>query len=115
MDIGDILSGNFGDIKQGDIENHPLNVFTRLHAESPSNKVYKECLENEIDNAVKVLTEEIDDSILVFLKSIVEQCSLTDEDLKWIDEQEIKDEIKIQQYVVNKIILRVYNAKFNKN
>lgn len=48
---GDMFGmGQSGDDLKNFIENHPISVFMRLNDESPQNKVYQKCLEQEVDN-----------------------------------------------------------------
>lgn len=112
FDLVDIIK-NMGD---GEKENHPFSVFLRLYSENPNNKVYKNCLENEIDNVVQTLNDKIDNSILFFLKEMIDSCFVSDEELDLVvTEKKLKDEIKIQQYAITEIIRRVYELRFSKD
>lgn len=106
MDMEFELDGGF-------IENHPLNIFTRLYAEDKKNKVYKDCLENEINEAIVNLSENIDDDTIKFLKTVLDCYSITDDELECLDESIVKDELKMKMYVTKKIILNVYKNRFN--
>ena len=39
------------------IETHPLTVFSKLVADNPDSKVYRQCLDNEIRNVAESLSE----------------------------------------------------------
>ena len=96
------------------IENHPLNVFAKLYSEDKKNKVYKECLENEIQNAVDSLTASVDDDTIFFLKTMLDLYSMEDEELNNISEEIANDEIKMKMYVTKKIINEVYKNRIKK-
>ena len=101
---------NFG--IDGDlIANHPLNVFTKLYSEDTNNKVYKECLENEIQTAIDELTKHIDDDTLMFLKTILDGMDLTEQELKYISDDDLRHEYQTRIYVTKKIISGVCNNK----
>ena len=41
------------------IATHPLTVFAKLVADNPENKVYQQCLDNEIRTAAESLSEHV--------------------------------------------------------
>ena len=63
------------------IENHPLSVFTKLYADDKNNKVYKECLENEIETAINQLSKETNIEMIEFFKNILEKCDMDEKEL----------------------------------
>jgi hypothetical protein len=108
------------EINDGLIENHPLNVFAKLYSEDKKNKVYKECLENEIKNAIESLVDTLDNETIIFLKSMFDLYSIENEELNNIngldDEfNHTMDEIKIRIYVSKKIINEVYKKRIKKD
>ena len=104
------MNFNFG--IDGDlIANHPLNVFTKLYSEDTNNKVYKECLENEIQTAIDELTKHIDNDTLMFLKKMLDEIDLTEQELEYISDDNLRHEYQTHIYVTKKIISGVYNNK----
>ena len=41
------------------IDTHPLTVFSKLLAENPENKVYRQCLDSEVKTAAESLSEHL--------------------------------------------------------
>lgn len=41
------------------VATHPLTVFSKLVADNPGNKVYQQCLDNEVHNAAESLAEYV--------------------------------------------------------
>ena len=68
-----IFGGGMDD--DGDMERmvdlHPLNVFAKLSQENPESKLYRQCLQNEIDMAAEALDEKMDERQFLVLEHIV--------------------------------------------
>lgn len=53
------------------LETHPLTVFSKLAYGDPGNKVYQKCLENEILEAARSLSENLSDDRIRFVERII--------------------------------------------
>ena len=53
------------------LESHPLTVFSKLVSDDPNNKVFKKCLDNEIESAAKQLAENVGEDQLVVIEHII--------------------------------------------
>ena len=106
---------NFGGLNE-EMENHPLNVFTKLYAEDKRNKVYKDCLENEIENAIDQLAKSVDSEMICFFKQIMDCCDLNENELMKLSglsgsnfgENIDVEEMQVKIYVTKKIVNGVY-------
>ena len=102
---------NFNEDMFNTIENHPLCIFTKLYAEDKSNKVYKECLENEIKLAIQTMVDNVDKETILTLKMFYDMCHINENNL---DECcELDEETKVQITVTNRIVNEVYNKLCN--
>lgn len=104
------------------IENHPLSVFTKLYADDKNNRVYKECLENEIETAINQLSKETNIEMIMFFKNILDKCDMDEKELNQMLESytshysnEGIEEFKMKIYVTRKIINGVYDKMKQEN
>lgn len=96
------------------VKNHPLNIFIKLHAENKENKVYKNCLENEINNAIKCLSKEADDETIIFLKNMYDCCALNEQEISLFCKEASYEELNVKLYAMKKIIDNVYSKRIKK-
>lgn len=105
--FGDMFGMNDGDMDNL-LERHPLTVFSRLAYDEPDNKVYRQCLENEIQNAAESLSDSIGDAQIVFIEHMLDALPAMRERKPPSDDEEremLKDiEMKVD------VIRRIMNA-----
>ena len=92
------------DFNNNELENYPLNIFTKLYAENKNNKVYEQCLQEEVKKVIDDLSKDMNISDVMALKCLI------DLNKKAVEENnvELDEVLAVRMKVMKQIIDTVY-------